>query len=231
MQEYLEAMVRRLNDIHEIQNLMGRYEFLTTANMFTETVELFAKTVPQKIEIGPLGVWDGMDAAYRCFHGFHNWTSKVGVPIEGQMMQHTLATPVIEVAKDGKTAKGVWMSPGHEARVLGGKLTAMWVWGTYGEDFIKEDGAVEDPQPPRLPEHHHPVRGAVDGAARRRPRRHRRHLPARPARRIQAEPAQHLRLDVLAVGGDGARAGAAGAARHLRSRHRLHQVARTEAFR
>ena len=61
--EDFEAMVRRLNDIHEIENLMGRYEFLTTANMFTETVELFAKTVPQKIEIGPLGVWDGMDAA------------------------------------------------------------------------------------------------------------------------------------------------------------------------
>ena len=140
MPEDIEAMVRRLNDIHEIKNLLGRYAFLTTANMFTETVELFAKAVPQKIEIGPVGVWDGIDAAYRCFHGFHNWTSKIGVPVEGQMMQHTLATPVIEVAKDGKTAKGVWMSPGHEARVLGGTLTALWVWGTYGEDFIKEDG-------------------------------------------------------------------------------------------
>jgi SnoaL-like domain len=140
MSEDMEKMVRRLSDVHEIQNLMGRYEFLTTANLFTETVELFAKTVPQKIEIGPLGVWDGMDAAWRCFHGFHNWTSKIGVPIEGQMMQHTLATPVVEVAKDGQTAKGVWMSPGHEARVLGGKLTALWVWGTYGEDFIREEG-------------------------------------------------------------------------------------------
>ena len=136
----LEATVRCLKDLHEIQNLMGRYEFLTTANMFTETVQLFAKKVPVKIEIGPLGVWEGLDAAWRCFHGFHNWTSKVGVSIEGQMMQHTLATPVIEVAGDGQTAKGVWMSPGHEARVLGGNLTAMWVWGTYGDDFIKEDG-------------------------------------------------------------------------------------------
>ena len=122
MPESLETTARCLMDIHEIQNLMGRYEFLTAANMFTETVELFAKTVPVKIEIGPLGVWEGMDAAWRCFHGFHNWTSKVGVPIEGQMMQHTLATPVIEVAADGRTAKGVWMSPGHEARVLGGQL-------------------------------------------------------------------------------------------------------------
>ena len=139
MPEDLETKIRCLHDIHGIQNLMGRYEFLTTANLFTETVDLFAKTVPQKIEIGPLGVWDGMDAAWRCFHGFHNWTSKVGVPIEGQMMQHMLATPIIEVAGDGATAKGVWMSPGHEARVLDGKLTAMWVWGTYGVDFIKED--------------------------------------------------------------------------------------------
>jgi hypothetical protein len=88
-----------------------------------------------------LGVWDGMGAACRCFHGFRNWTSKIGVPVEGQMMQHMLATPVIEVAMDGRTAKGVWMSPGLEARVVGGKLTALWVWGTHGDDFIKENGA------------------------------------------------------------------------------------------
>jgi hypothetical protein len=141
MQENLEATVGRLKDVHEIQNLMGRYAFLTTANMFTETVELFAKKVPVKIEIETLGVWEGLDAAYRCFHGFHNWTSKVGVPPEGQMMQHTLASPVIEVAGDGKTAKGVWMSPGHEARVIGGRLTSIWCWGTYGDDFSKEDGS------------------------------------------------------------------------------------------
>lgn len=141
MMSDLEAQIHRLTDIHEIANLVGRYEFLTTAHMFTETVDLFAKAVPQKIEIGPLGVWDGMDAAYRCYHGFHNWTSKIGVPVQGQMMQHMLATPIIEVARDGKSAKGVWMSPGHEARVVGGKLTALWVWGTYGDDFIKEGDA------------------------------------------------------------------------------------------
>jgi hypothetical protein len=139
MREDLDVIVRRLDDVHEIGNLMGRYEFLASAHMFTETAGLFARTVPQKIEIGPLGVWDGMDAATRCFRGFHDWTSRTGVPVEGQMMQHTLATPVIEVARDGKTAKGVWMSPGHEARILRGRLTALWVWGTYGADFIRED--------------------------------------------------------------------------------------------
>ncbi len=102
------------------------------------------------------------------------------------MMQHTLATPVIEVAKDGKTAKGVWMSPGHEARVLGGRLTALWVWGTYGEDFIKEDGRW------KIRNHHvylniiTPFEVPWTAPPRRRPRRHRRHLPARPAGRVQA---------------------------------------------
>ena len=65
MQKDLEAMVRRLNDIQEIKNLLGRYAFLTTANMFTETVELFAKTVSQKVEIGPLGVWFGFHRGQR----------------------------------------------------------------------------------------------------------------------------------------------------------------------
>lgn len=70
MSEDMETMVRRLNDVHEIQNLMGRYEFLTTANMFTETVELFAKTVPQKIEIARWGfgkAWTPPGAASTAF--------------------------------------------------------------------------------------------------------------------------------------------------------------------
>ncbi len=76
---------------------MGRYESSPRQHVH-ETVELFATTVPQKIEIGPLGVWDGMDAAYRCFHGFHNWTSKIGVPSRADE-QH-ICHPGIEVAKD-----------------------------------------------------------------------------------------------------------------------------------
>ena len=34
---------------------------------------------------------------------------------KGGMMMHAMDTAVIEVAKDGKTAKGVWLSPGHES--------------------------------------------------------------------------------------------------------------------
>ena len=44
--------------------------------------------------------------------------------LEGVLLVHYLATPMIEVAEDGKTARGVWRSPGIEAVLPpgGGKL-------------------------------------------------------------------------------------------------------------
>ena len=62
---------------------------------------------------------------------------------------HEMDTEVIEVAADGKTAKGAWISPGHETYVDGqvpgrpeetgdGKAHAEWCWGKYAVDFIKD---------------------------------------------------------------------------------------------
>lgn len=52
--------------------------------------------------------------------------------------------PIIEVAGDGKTAKGQWNSngPGLNTSVRDGKLvvSGMWFWRTYYVDFVKEDG-------------------------------------------------------------------------------------------
>jgi hypothetical protein len=58
------------------------------------------------------------------------------------LMEHSLASPVIEIAADGKTAKGVWMSPGHETGPdpETGKPKGNWCWSKYGCDFVKEDG-------------------------------------------------------------------------------------------
>jgi hypothetical protein len=45
------------------------------------------------------------------------------------------------VAGDGKTAKGLWYCPGMETTPKGdGDAEALWVFGTMGIDFIKEDG-------------------------------------------------------------------------------------------
>ena len=69
--------------------------------------------------------------------------------LRGAVMMHEMDTEVIEAAEDGKTAKGAWISPGHETYVDGqvpgrpdetgdGKAHAEWCWGKYAVDFIKD---------------------------------------------------------------------------------------------
>ena len=57
---------------------------------------------------------------------------------------HTQTTPIIEIAGDGKTAKGLWYSPGIRESVQiidDNAVTAGgWFWEKYGVDFVKEDG-------------------------------------------------------------------------------------------
>jgi hypothetical protein len=57
---------------------------------------------------------------------------------------HTSTTPIIEVAGDGKTAKGVWYSPGVglSAVINGGKanVNGTFFYEKYAGDFVLEDG-------------------------------------------------------------------------------------------
>jgi len=62
-----------------------------------------------------------------------------------EYVMHTQETPVIEVAGDGKTAKGIWYSIGLAVRgsVDADKKTSVttgWMWEKYAVDFAKEDG-------------------------------------------------------------------------------------------
>jgi hypothetical protein len=57
---------------------------------------------------------------------------------------HMQTTPVIEIAGDGRTAKGIWYTPGFIKRVNieDGKISesGMWMFERYAVDFAKEDG-------------------------------------------------------------------------------------------
>jgi len=135
----LEERVQRLEDIHEIQNVFGKYEYYHTADMQEETVELYAQKTPGvSAEIANWGVYEGIEGIKRLFVGLHRQGGKEA--LVGSMHMHTLTTPVVEVAGDGKTAKAVWISPGHETSGMEGKFTAQWAWLKYGVDFVKEDG-------------------------------------------------------------------------------------------
>jgi hypothetical protein len=133
----LEDKIDRLLAAHEIQNLMSRYEYLHMANLHAETIQLFAQDTPGvRLENGARGVYEGL-AGVRRFYG--DLAKGMANPV-GQLHLHTSTTPVIEVAGDGKTAQGVWVSPGVETSPAkdGGEPSAMWAWIKYGVDFVKE---------------------------------------------------------------------------------------------
>ncbi len=124
----------------QIQNCMGRYAYMHTGGRHTECMECFAVGDPDlSIEIGPMGKFVGPDAAYRVYHLGHN--AGEGNRL-GFMAEHTLTTPVIEVADDLQTAKAIWISPGHETGndPETGKPCAQWMWGRYAMDFKNVNG-------------------------------------------------------------------------------------------
>ena len=62
-----------------------------------------------------------------------------------EYVMHTQETPVIEVAGDGKTAKGIWYSiglavNGNVSADGQASISTGWMWEKYAVDFVKEDG-------------------------------------------------------------------------------------------
>ena len=103
----------------------------------------------------PYGQYIGYDAIAHCYLVEHGDRDDPGMDqkLRGIMTMHQLDTEVLEVAADGKTAKGVWISPGHETFLRNPenadpdlepeKLVPdpMWAWSKYEVEFIlDEDG-------------------------------------------------------------------------------------------
>lgn len=63
-------------------------------------------------------------------------------PLNGEWWLHPVTTPMIEVAGDGKTARGLFFSLGPEANreIKDGQARGYWSCGKYTVDFIKENG-------------------------------------------------------------------------------------------
>jgi len=133
----IKDRILRLEDIQEIQNLMGKYSYYRTAGLYDFILEMFArKTAGLKVEISDWGIWEGAEGIQKLYNGTYRMLEG---DRKGLLNVQTLTTPVIEVARDGQTAKAVWISPGFQTISPGGKLQAYWTWFRYGVDFIKED--------------------------------------------------------------------------------------------
>lgn len=158
--EKLEQQSRRLQrmeDVNEIQNLMSKERYLFEAGRYEERWDLVAKKTPGvTVEIGARGVFKGAQGARKTMVDYQNNVVRLHAAemrrvfpdtqfpsdIAGMVDSSLLGSSVIEVAGDGKTAKGVWVALMVAAATTtnDGPPKGHWVWWKIGADLVKEDG-------------------------------------------------------------------------------------------
>lgn len=149
----LKRTAERAADRGDVENLFNRYMYYH--NAFQDE-----RIIPMWVKNGTPGI----QAQYTNAGIYNTWESVIryhqGRPTPtGKLILHYTTTPVIEVAKDGNTAKGVWVMAGCESglstheeaqkmpdfmfspqEVQGKKVWAHWVWCKYAVDFLNQDG-------------------------------------------------------------------------------------------
>ncbi|KAJ2897186.1 hypothetical protein MKZ38_004869 [Zalerion maritima] len=171
--EALQLRIQRLEDIQEITQLMSRRAYYHSAGRHDlEVSELWCSDSPTAPSLlSPPSPPSAPGAHKNPYHPRAHAADVVFEPedvgaftslpslkkayvdgnpfppgTKGLMVEHTLTTPLIEIASDGVTAKGVWISPGHETFPLDGEgedPKAHWSWGRYAVDFVKEAAAAD----------------------------------------------------------------------------------------
>lgn len=155
--EKLAHDVAKLTAAHEISNLMGRMTYLYEAGMYEEQLAMFARKTPGvTAESSQFGQRQGLEGARAVVVDF--WINQYANHAEqmrklypedanetgrnGVMDLQALSSPVIEVADDLKTAKGMWYAPtiATECHPGGDMPTGHHVWLKFAVDFIVEDG-------------------------------------------------------------------------------------------
>jgi len=129
----LAARVQRLEDTIEIQSLQSKYIHYLFKQRFDRIVdECFAKNLPDvSVEFSDSGVYRGLESVRALYRSFD-----VTKTIPGFFILHMTVNPVIEIAKDGLSARSHWLSPG----AAGSDKSAAWIWGPFYVDYVKEDG-------------------------------------------------------------------------------------------
>ena len=153
-----EQLASRIVNIRSIENVMSKYAFLTYYKRFDEAVKKYwcqsdleptLTTNDKKItgysavyrEIVEKGEEDTRADNEAMRKLFPELADKKDSEIwgVGTAMVHTISTPVIELAEDEKTAKGMFYSMGACTEIDREKgPKAYWVWEKYAVDFVKE---------------------------------------------------------------------------------------------
>jgi hypothetical protein len=124
------------DDLIEIEKLQRIYGYYLDTGKHQEIVDLFSDKT-ESVEIGNRGIYLRKEGARRFFLESQGKSRPAW-----SMARHLQLQGVVNVAPDGRTAKGRWQclficvaSYGKPA-----KPTACWGYGVYENEYIKEDG-------------------------------------------------------------------------------------------
>ncbi|MBQ6369555.1 MAG: nuclear transport factor 2 family protein [Parasporobacterium sp.] len=156
------AMAQKALDQQAIQNVMSRHVMYHCYGLHQEEVEQLWVNEPENRETASFGqnqgfmvgwqaIWDGYVVSHTSswLSKAKNYCEQKGIDISGmtdeeildmyggvgQFLMHFTTTQIIEVAKDGKTAKCFWYSPGMVAETGD---AAQSLWEAYCVDMVKE---------------------------------------------------------------------------------------------
>jgi len=144
-----------------VQNVMSKHNYYYAVNnRLEELSKIWVKEDGEYAKTATIttadGVWEGMDVI-KIYYGnpkikdakqtLKDMTkANPWEPEKGQLGIYTNTTPVIEVAGDGKTARGVWFSQGMMINYTGQKdksgneiAQGVYYFEKYGADFVKEN--------------------------------------------------------------------------------------------
>ena len=139
--EELAFELDRVGAAQQCEQLMSTYVSLHMEMRHKDYMKLWTHRSDCKLEM-PWGAYEGFKGVERCYLKDHGDRSMPEIQelLKGLLCVHCIGTSVIEVARDGKTARGVWISPGFETANEGPEgPQAMWAWSKYGVDFLLED--------------------------------------------------------------------------------------------
>jgi hypothetical protein len=141
----LQEMEKRLQiveDVQQIDKLENIYGYYLDNGQNEKIVKLFSDN-PESIEISDRGVFKGKEGVRKFFLGYISHGQKNGdlqeIP-HGRMVIHQQHQGVIDVAPDGRTAKGRWYLVMIQAWPVDGKPRSVLGHGVYENEFVKEDG-------------------------------------------------------------------------------------------
>jgi hypothetical protein len=135
----LQSRIQRLEDIKQIQQLQHIYGYYRDYADWDKIVDLFSDKA-ESVEVADLGVYKGKEGVRR----FYQKLLGAEAPRPGMLSLKMQIQGVVTVSPDGQTAKGRWYGWGMEALPVAsihyGELRQTWTFGTYENEYVKENG-------------------------------------------------------------------------------------------